>query len=67
MFDAPALQYYVLHDGAGLAEIAGPVFYDEDYGIVFPLGSKLRREVDDALLSIQENGELDLIKQKWLG
>lgn len=67
VFDAPALQYYVLHDGAGLAEIAGPVFYDEDYGIVFPLGSKLRREVDDALLSIQENGELDLIKQKWLG
>lgn len=67
VFDAPVLQYYVLHDGAGIATIAGPVFYDEDYGIAFPLGSELRRQVDDALLSIRESGDFELIKQKWLG
>lgn len=67
VFDAPVLQHYVTHDGLGIANIAGPVFHDEDYGIVFPLGSRLRREVDDALLSIRESGDFDLIKQKWLG
>ena len=67
VFDAPVLQYYVLHEGAGVATIAGPIFHDEDYGIVFPLGSALRREFDDALLAIRESGDFDLIKQKWLG
>ena len=65
--DAPLLQYYVAHDGAGVAELAGPVFHHEDYGIAFPLGSDLRKQADDALLSIRENGDFDLIKHKWLG
>lgn len=67
VFDAPVLQHYVQHDGVGVAELAGPVFHDEDYGIVFPLGSQLRRQVDDALLSVRESGDFELIKQKWLG
>ncbi len=65
--DAPLLQYYVAHSGAGVAEIASPIFKFEDYGIAFPLGSDLRKPFDDALLSIRENGDYDLIKSKWLG
>lgn len=65
--DAPLLQYWVSHDGAGIAELAGPVFHHEDYGIAFPLNSELRKQADDALLSIRENGDFDLIKNKWLG
>ena len=65
--DAPLLQYYVANAGAGVAELAGPVFHHEDYGIAFPLGSDLRKRADDALLSIRENGDFDLIKHKWLG
>lgn len=65
--DAPLLQYWVAHEGAGIAELAGPVFHHEDYGIAFPLGSDLRKQADDALLSIRENGDFDLIKHKWLG
>jgi polar amino acid transport system substrate-binding protein len=65
--DAPLLQYYVANDGAGFAELAGPVFHHEDYGIAFPLGSELRKQADDALLSLRENGDFDLIKHKWLG
>jgi len=65
--DAPLLQYFVAHGGAGVAELAGPVFHHEDYGIAFPLGSDLRKQADDALLSIRENGDFDLIKHKWLG
>ena len=67
VFDAPVLQYYVAHRGAGVADLAGPVFKDEDYGVVFPIGSALRREFDDALLAVQEDGEYDRLKQKWFG
>ena len=65
--DAPLLQYYVANDGAGEAEIASAVFQIEDYGIAFPLGSNLRKQADEALLSIRENGDYALIKRKWLG
>ncbi|MFM9034405.1 MAG: transporter substrate-binding domain-containing protein [Mycobacterium sp.] len=67
VYDAPVLQYYVTHRGAGVADVAGPVFKDEDYGVVFPIGSELRRQFDDALLAIQEDGEFDRLKQKWFG
>ena len=67
VFDSPILLHYVANTGEGFANIAGPIFHDEDYGILFPLGSELRREVDDALLAIRESGDFDLIKQKWLG
>jgi len=67
VYDAPVLQYYVAHRGAGIADIAGPIFKHEDYGIVFPVGSPLRREFDDALLAVQEDGEFDRLERKWFG
>ena len=36
-------------------------------GAVFPIGSQLRREVDDALLSVDEDGEYELLVRKWFG
>lgn len=65
--DAPLLQYFVAHGGAGIAELAGPIFHHEDYGLAFQLGSDLRKQADDALLSLRESGDFDLIKRKWLG
>ncbi len=65
VYDAPVLDYYVSHSGAGIAAMAGPVFKEEDYGIVFPIGSKLKNEADEALLSIQEDGQYELLKKKW--
>ena len=67
VYDAPVLRYYVANRGAGIADIAGPVFKSEDYGAVFPIGSDLRRKFDDALLAVQEDGEFDRLKQKWFG
>ena len=67
VFDAPVLQYYVTHDGAGTAQLAGPIFQDEDYGIVLQLGSELRKKVDEALMSMREDGTYDMIKAKWFG
>ncbi|HTY29535.1 MAG TPA: transporter substrate-binding domain-containing protein, partial [Mycobacterium sp.] len=66
-FDAPVLQYYATHDGAGTAQLAGPIFQDEDYGIVFRIASELHKKVDEALLSIREDGTYEMIKAKWFG
>ena len=67
VYDAPVLQYYVSNKGAGSAALAGPIFKNEDYGVVFPIGSELRRQFDDALLAVQEDGEFDRLKRKWVG
>lgn len=67
VFDAPVLEYYLSKHGAGNAELVGPTFKPRDYGIAFRIGSSLRREVDDVLLSIREDGTFDQITQKWFG
>jgi len=67
VFDAPVLQYYVSHDGDGVAQIAGPRFQAADYGFAFRIGSNLRKPVDETLLSMREDGTYDEIKQKWFG
>ena len=67
VYDAPVLRYHVTNDGAGVMEFAGPVFQEEDYGLAFRIGSELRKQADEALLSMREDGTYDLIKQKWFG
>jgi polar amino acid transport system substrate-binding protein len=65
VFDAPVLQHYASHDGRGRVQAVGAVFQKEDYGIVFPLGSALRKRVDATLLSLREDGTYQRIHDKW--
>ncbi len=67
VFDAPVLSYYATHDGRDLAELAGPIFLRENYGIAFPTGSPLVEEVNQALLALRENGTYDQIHRRWFG
>lgn len=67
VFDAPVLAYYVAHEGAGDAALVGTVFQNADYGIAFRNGSDLRKQADEALLKMREDGDFDLIKDKWFG
>ncbi len=67
VFDAPVLRYYAAHDGAGLVEVVGEPFHDEDYGLLFRLRSDLRKSVDGALLSIREDGSYAALERKWFG
>jgi polar amino acid transport system substrate-binding protein len=67
VFDAPAILYYVAHDGKGLAQVVGGVFHKEDYGIVFPTDSPLRKQVNEALLALRENGRYQKIYDEWFG
>jgi polar amino acid transport system substrate-binding protein len=67
VFDAPALLYYVGHDGKGKVQLVGPVFRKENFGIAFPLDSRLRSEVDRALLDLREDGTYSRLEQTWFG
>jgi polar amino acid transport system substrate-binding protein len=67
VFDAPVLQYYATRDGAGKVEVVGPIFKKENYGIVFPPGSPLRKPVNAALLKLREDGSYDALINKWFG
>ena len=67
VFDAPAILYYATHEGKGLAQVVGGVFHKEDYGIVFPTDSPLRKQVNEALLALRENGRYQKIYDEWFG
>jgi polar amino acid transport system substrate-binding protein len=65
VFDAPVLLYYSVTAGHGKVEMVGPIFRREDYGILFPQGSDLRKPVNSALLKLRENGAYDALYAKW--
>jgi len=67
VFDSPILTYYASHGGLEKASIKGAVFLRENYGIVFPTGSPLVEEVNQALLTLREDGTYDAIYRKWFG
>ncbi len=67
VFDAPVLSYYVNTQGAEIGTLAGPIFLRENYGIVFPTGSPLVENVNQALLALREDGTYDAIYRKWFG
>lgn len=65
VYDAPVLLYYASNAGAGQVRVISEPFRTENYGIIFPLGSDLRRPVNAALLKISENGTHRQIYDKW--
>lgn len=67
VFDAPVLLSFVEHEGKGRVRLAGATFHREDYGIVYPEGSALRKKVDRALLQLREDGTYNQIYEKWFG
>jgi polar amino acid transport system substrate-binding protein len=65
VFDAPVLLYYVANKGSNKARVVGPMLHKENYGILFPRGSELRKPVNEALLKLREDGTYDAIYAKW--
>jgi polar amino acid transport system substrate-binding protein len=67
VFDAPVLQYYATNHGNGKVKVVGPVFKTVFYGIAVPTGSPMRKQINEGLLSLVEDGTYDQIYQKWFG
>jgi polar amino acid transport system substrate-binding protein len=65
VYDAPVILYYVKNEPR--AQMAGQPFREENYGILFPIGSPLRRPVNEALLTLFENGTYESLYKKWFG
>jgi polar amino acid transport system substrate-binding protein len=65
VFDAPVLLYYAAHGGQGRVQVVGKPFHQEDYGIVFPTNSALRKQVNGALLALREDGTYAVIYDRW--
>ena len=65
VFDAPILLYYAAHGGKGKVQIVGSIFRKESYAIALPNGSPYRKPINNALLSLQENGKYQEIYDKW--
>jgi polar amino acid transport system substrate-binding protein len=65
VFDAPILLYYAAHDGKGKVQVVGSIFRKESYAIALPNGSPYRKPINNALLSLQENGTYQEIYDKW--
>ncbi len=67
VYDSPILLYYAANKGQGNVAVVGAVFRRESYAIAFPNGSRWRKSVNFALLSLRENGVYDQIREKWFG
>ena len=65
IFDAPVLMYYAASKGQGKVRVVGGLLKKENYGILFPQGSNLRKPVNEALLKLRENGTYDTLYSRW--
>lgn len=67
VFDAPILAYYAKSQNPNGTRLVDAIYRSENYGIAFPSGSMLREDIDQALLSMIEDGTSDTLKAKWFG
>jgi ABC-type amino acid transport substrate-binding protein len=65
VFDAPVLLNYAAFAGKGRVKVVGPIFRQEDYGIVFPQNSPLRDQVNSALSALREDGSYQELYDNW--
>ena len=67
IFDKPVVEDYANNTGKGAVKVVGPVYAGQYYGIGFPAGSSLRKQVSIAILRLMESGEYNKIYKKWFG
>ncbi|MDG5815521.1 transporter substrate-binding domain-containing protein [Chitinispirillales bacterium ANBcel5] len=67
VYDAPILTYFINQNYAGKLHTLSSTFNPQKYGIALPLDSHLRQHVNIILLELIENGDLNRIKQRYLG
>jgi polar amino acid transport system substrate-binding protein len=65
--EAPVARFYASHDGSEKVVTVGDEFHRHDLGFVLPLGSALLRPIDDALISLKEDGTYDQLYSTWFG
>ena len=67
LFSAPTLKHFAAHSGQGQVRLVGPEFRKSDLGIVVQLNAPLRKRINSAILSLEEDGTYTAIYEKWFG
>ena len=65
VYEAPRLQYWIATRGPSMVSLVGPVFRPENYAIAVPIGSPLRKRINEALLSMEADGTAEGIERMW--
>ncbi|MGK2889407.1 MAG: glutamine ABC transporter substrate-binding protein GlnH [Candidatus Malihini olakiniferum] len=67
LHDTPNILYFIKTAGNGQFKAVGDSIKAQQYGVVFPKGSELRRKVNAALQTLHDNGTYAKIYKKWFG
>lgn len=67
VYDSPILAHYVEEHPESAVSIVGPIFEHQYYGFALPSDSPLREKINQALLILDESGDLARLNQKWFG
>ncbi len=67
VYDAPIVAFYANNAGKGRAQLVGPIFRPESYGIALRNNSPWRKRVNLALLQLRENGAYDALRTRYFG
>ena len=65
VYDSPILRYYLSNHPTTALKLSGPVFEKQNYGFALPLGSPLRKRINEALLKLQLEDFPDELEKKW--
>lgn len=64
---SPLLFYHASHEGRGMVQIVGAPFHPQFYSIALLKNSAYRKPINQAILSLKENGNYGKIYRKWFG
>lgn len=67
VYDAPILRYYVHKDFSGKLGVLPVTFERQDYALVMPLASPLRKPIDQQLVKIIQSPQWQDVLGKYLG
>lgn len=67
VFDAPVLSHAINAEQSSRVRLIGPLFEQQDYGVVVQRGNSLRKAINQALLSLTEQGKFVELNEKWFG
>jgi len=66
-YDAPNVGYFAKTKGEGKAQVVGPLYEGQQYGIAFTSGSKWVEPANKALAAMKKDGTYADIYKKWFG
>ena len=69
VYDSPIVRYWLTTHSKQAEEmvLAGEPFARQHYAFALPMGSELRKEVNEALLQLKTSGRLEEINKRWFG